>query len=155
MSGVCSEGVGALRGLEPPCMGQFHLLLLLRAGSGEPQGRAVRRNPPGGWRWCRSVRVCQHGCVELTPKEFQGIVEKPQPVPVNVSRKLRLARWGWWEPAGTCWAPPCSAGTRSARRRGELWQSEPAAPRPGSQQLPPLYLQPVWGKMVFRGICCG
>lgn len=63
-------------------------------------------------------RVCQHRRVELTPKEFQGSVEMPQPVPAGVSRRLRLALWGCWAPNTAVLGSTCSSGACSAQARG-------------------------------------
>lgn len=49
--------------------------------------------------------VCRRGQAELTPKEFQGSAEMPQPVPAGVCRKLRLVWWGWWGPNAAVLGP--------------------------------------------------
>ena len=46
------------------------------------------------------MRVCRRGRVELTLKEFQGIVEMPQPARAGVSRKLGGAGGDLTQP---CW----------------------------------------------------
>lgn len=38
-------------------------------------------------------------------RNFRVAVEMPQPVPAGVSRKLRLARWGWWGPNAAVLGP--------------------------------------------------